>query len=94
MHRLMFLLILPTLTVLPADAHADRVLNRQLYTLCTLGLPGSFRAADCRRLWLKCEAYDEVWSDRNCKVQFFPSARGQADRRVRQVIREHSADKP
>ena len=88
---LRLLLILPVLASLaaPTAARADRTQNRQLYTLCTLGASGSYRAKDCRILWAKCEAYDDHWSDRNCRIQFYPSARRQAERLVQRTLRQH-----
>ncbi len=75
-----------SLALLSITAHADRTFNRQLFTLCTLGTPGSYGISDCEKLWNQCAASRKKWRRRNCRIQFYPGAQQQAQQRINQTV--------
>ncbi len=77
-----------SLALLSATAHANRTFNRQLFTLCTLGIPGSYGISDCERLWNQCAASSKKWRRRNCRIQFYPGAQQQAQRLINQTVQQ------
>ena len=89
MKRILAVIVLvASLVLLPGAAHANRTLNRQLFTLCTLGIPGSYGISDCEQLWNQCAASSKKWRRRNCRIQFYPGAQQQAQQLINQIVQQ------
>ena len=77
-----------SLALLSGTAQANRTFNRQLFTLCTLGTPGSYGISDCEKLWNQCAASSKKWRRRNCRIQFYPGAQQQAQQLINQTVQQ------